>query len=188
MKKLILALIMLFFLFGCASKKKTQETKEKAIEKTEVAQAESKKSETETKTAETKKENEVKTETETVIKYSPKKNEATGKYEPFKMQSGTGAGKSSIEIDGNGDVLIRSIQTQLAKDMEDTKIEIAKMKDDYTLQIKAQNEKILEYETKIVEKERSVFKLWLAIIVLAVLLAISIYFHIIRTKVPFLNK
>lgn len=188
MKKLILALIIVFSLFGCASKKKTQETKENVKENAELNTKENKSSEAEKQTAETKKENEVKTETETVVKYSPKKNETTGKYEPFKMQTGTGAGKSSIEIDGNGDVLIRSVQSELNKSIEDTKLEIAKMKDDYTLQIKAQNEKISEYETKIIEKERSVFKLWLVIIVLAVLLAVSIYFHIVRTKVPFLNK
>ena len=75
MKKLILALIIVFSLFGCASKKKTQETKENVKENAELNTKENKSSEAEKQTAETKKENEVKTETETVVKYSPKKNE-----------------------------------------------------------------------------------------------------------------
>lgn len=189
MKKAILSALIIFLVFGCGSKKKIAETEEKTEIKKDSTSIGKVEKETEKETVVKKNSEDTKTTTETTVKYTPKINSTTGKFEPFKMDSKkNGKTDSSIEINGNGEVIIKTLLENNKKESEEIRTEIEKMKDEFMSQIKTEQEKNSELNSKLKEVSGSVWKLWMWIVILAVLLAISIYFHVVRTGIPFMNK
>lgn len=183
MKKSILAIIMAFGVLSCSTSKKTAESKEKAT--TEQETVSSGKSETakETKTKATATDKTDKKKSETVIKYTPKVNESTGKYEPFAYtEKQNGVEKTTVVVDGNGDVLIRILEDQVNTLKTETKEDIENLKLDFENQIKSQNKSLLEKESEIVTKSTSIWRLWIAVILLGLLLLASLYWHFLRSR------
>lgn len=175
--------------YSCGTSKKTQENTQTSVE---ASQKVSDSSVTKVDSTKKAQETEVKgtsTTTTAQIKYTPKVNEATGKFEPFSYTvKKDGKPTTSVEVNGNGEVLI----TQVSKEVDSLKKQI----DDFTKYEAEKHEKAeadlkyqLDKEQEITVKQSgNIFWLWLAIIILGVLLIISIYFHVVRTGVPFINK
>jgi len=187
MKKSILAIILIILTLGCSSSKKTSEIKGKTTKESELAVNVEEKKQSEIQSDKTSKQDEKNTATETVVKYTPKIG-TDGKFVPFNYKNTKDGKPQTIEINGNGEVLIRTIQNELIKSSEETKKDIERLETKYLAQIKQGQKELLEKESEIVETKRSVFKLWIALIVVSLLLLVSIYFHITRTGIPFLNK
>ncbi|ALN97206.1 hypothetical protein [Flavobacterium phage Fpv6] len=189
MKKLILTAIISILIIGCASKKKTSQTDEKTTENKElnvdVKQKEELKVDNEKKSTE----NESSTKKETVVVYKPKFDSITRKFEPFKMNTKkNGQIQNEIEINGNGEVMIHTTENELNKTIEEKEKSFIALYKDFELLQNEKNEIEKNYKNTIKEKTTSIFNLWIIIIVLSILLALSIYLHITRTKIPFLNK
>jgi hypothetical protein len=187
MKKALLTIVLIVLTLGCSSSKKTSQIKEKTTKESELAINSQEEKEHVVQSDKTAKQKETNTATETVVKYTPKTG-SDGKFIPFKYQNTTGGKPQTIEVNGNGEVLIRTIQNELSRSSEETKKDIENLRSEYLSQIKQGQKELLEKESEVVEIKRSVFKLWVAVVVLSLLLLVSIYFHISRTTIPFLRK
>lgn len=189
MKNAFLALILSFAVLSCASRKKSSETRESVTEIATKA-IDSSSTKTQEKKSDVKEETKATTTTTTTaIKYTPKINQATGKYEPFNYTTTkNGKPETTISVNGAGEVLINQISSQL--DSLKDRVENSYEKDvqHYQQKISQANAKIYSLEKQSIKQSSTNFWLWLWLIILAVLLAISIYFHVARTGIPFLNK
>jgi hypothetical protein len=102
------------------------------------------------------------------------------------MQNTKDGKPQTIEVNGNGRVLIgRSIETEFSKYSKETQMTIDKMNFDAV--IKIQKKTIGSY-SEIKETKQSIFKLWIAVLVLSGLLILSVWFHISRTILILINR
>jgi uncharacterized protein YcfL len=187
MKKSILTALFLILILGCASSKKKQETEQKMLKNVDLnilADAEKK---VEATKEEKKSEKQTEAKTKTEVKYKPKKD-ASGKFEPFNMNKKTGNVNSSIDINGNGEVTITTEETDLIKESNNYTHELTVLNEAQKKLISIQEKEMKEAKSESVETKSSVFKLWIVLIVAVLMLAVSIYFHFARTKIPFINK
>ncbi|QCW19948.1 hypothetical protein [Flavobacterium phage FPSV-D2] len=84
--------------------------------------------------------------------------------------------------------MIHTTENELNKTIEEKEKSFIALYKDFELLQNEKNEIEKNYKNTIKEKTTSIFNLWIIIIVLSILLALSIYLHITRTKIPFLNK
>jgi uncharacterized protein YceK len=187
MKNLLLTIILIVLTLGCSSSKKTSEIKEKSQNESELAVNVNDKKESINETTKEAKDEQKNTATETVVKYVPK-IDSEGKFVPFKYQNTKDGKPQTIEVNGNGEVLIRTIETEFSKYSKETQMTIDKMKSNFDAVIKDSEKKLLESYSEIKETKQSIFKLWIAVLVLSGLLILSVWFHISRTKIPYINK
>ncbi len=191
MKNAILAIISSLLIFSCASTQKNTSSEEKNasavnVENDSICRLNEmlEKAKTEIEQMKSKK-------TVTDIKYKPEVDPVTGKTKPFSFETKeNGKPKTSVHVDGNGEVNIRTEEEETLRIKEDYEKKIESVTQEYESKLSAQAATIKTLETKSEKKTAGVsfFYYWLWIIILAVLLALSIYFHIARTKIPFLNK
>jgi hypothetical protein len=175
---LICGAILAAMVSSCRSSSKTTERKENTLQSVQIKKDSTAETETAKIDTKTVKSDSTASETETVVKYTPKKNEATGQYEPFKMNTvKNGKVTGSIEINGNGEVMIKNLTTDVQTMKESTEQQLASLRVHFDTQVSELRKTNSQYEERIKEKKAAVFNLWLVIIILALLLIISVYFN-----------
>ena len=189
MKNLILSIFFCLMTLSCATNKKTSETEKKQqtelYSTSNVNNESKKKSENESKES---KESE-NSSSEVNILYKPQIDLKTGQFKPFKYEAKKdGKTNTSIEISGNGEVMIRNLNNQIKEQSESTQKQFEQLNAKMTSEINYLKNELTNEKTITKEQKQSVFKLWIVIIVLSILLLVSLYFHATRFKIPFLTK
>jgi len=189
MKRAFLGIISLLLITSCASVKKNETREEKSASSVEVNADSIAKLKEQLKTA-NKTIEELKTKkTTTEIKYKPEIDPATGKAKPFNYETKeNGKPKTSVHVDGNGEVTIRSEEEETQQIREQYSDSIRDITHEFNRRLQAQASTIQSLESHKSKTGGGSFWLWFWIILLAILLAVSIYFHVVRTGIPFLNK
>lgn len=184
MRKILLLAFLGVMLVNCNSLKrkelKTQETKQ--IDSTKVVQSTNKKTKDSSFVNNTSSES--KLDIEKYIVYKPQYDE-NGNLKPFEYkETANGKEKSSITVTGNGEVLIKSLESSFSKENKEFKIKLQELQEQLNITIASYKEQLEKQEQVTQVQKQSIFKLWIIIIVLSILLLISIYLHLQKIKLP----
>lgn len=171
-------MIIGFMILSCSSKKKLTQIEEKQENKTEQNDSIKAKVKEEDKTESKKQKESESEEKESIIKYKPKINEETKKLEPFNYKE-TVNGKTTkeININGNGEVEIKTITKSFKEQLLEEEKKFKALELDYNAMKKSKEETEKKLNQREKEVKSSTFNLWLIIIILSLLLAISGYFN-----------
>lgn len=191
MKSSILAIILSLAVISCGSTKNTNTSDEKnasavAVENDSICRL-NEMLENAKKQIESMKSKKSVTE----IKYKPEIDPLTGLAKPFNYETKeNGKSKTSVHVDGNGEVNIRTEEEETLRIKEEYEQKIQSITSEYETKFAAQAATIKSLETKSEKKTTgtSCFWHWVWMIGLGLLLIASIVMHIYRTKIPFLNR